>query len=166
MRQSGVIGTGAIRKNKRIRAWRDIHEKSGKDHLEGKSGNGDFSVFIAVITGLMTPLVIQYEEQAVDSISLFLKGSSSARDVLSPFLLLTGAYICTCMLPVLAEFFYEKLRMRADRVFHRKRIDKMQTVRYQYTEDRDVMDLYARIEKIWTKSWESWRRTSAALRRP
>lgn len=104
-------------------------------------------LLLAAVSGVMMPLIVKCEEQVVDVILVFLEGAPVSWEIISPLLFLAGGYTCTYLMPVLAELLYERLWMRLDTYFGRQRIGKMQRIQYQCTEEKEVLDLYARIEK-------------------
>lgn len=104
-------------------------------------------LLFAAVSGVMMPLIVKCEEQVVDVILVFLEGAPVSWEIISPLLYLAGGYACTYLMPVLAELLYERLWMRLDTYFGRQRIGKMQRIQYQCTEEKEVLDLYARIEK-------------------
>ncbi len=101
----------------------------------------------AVLTGIMTPLTVRFEEQVINLIGETLNGGSPASAVILPFVQLIGAYICIYILPAAAGLLYERIRMNSDFWFRRKVIGKMQTISYQYAENKEIMDLYSRVNK-------------------
>ncbi len=104
-------------------------------------------LLLAAVSGVMMPLIVKCEEQVVNVILAFLEGAPVSWEIISPLLYLAGGYACTYLMPVLAELLHERLWMHLDAYFGRQRIGKMQRIQYQCTEEKDVLDLYARIEK-------------------
>lgn len=100
-----------------------------------------------VVSGMMSPLILYCEQQVINAISLFLNRTSVLESVGAPFWGLIGAYICVDILPVFTELLHVKLEAASGLTFHRQLIDKMQTIRYQCVEDKEVTDLYFRIGK-------------------
>ena len=67
-------------------------------------------ILITLITGLLTPVIVQYERELIDALQGALSGSGWDLRLLQPALILLGCYGITYLLPCGSELLYEKLR--------------------------------------------------------
>ena len=104
-------------------------------------------IIISIISGLITPVIIRKEEEIINAIELFLLDYNAWLDLLSPFLVLMIAYFGSSCLPICKELLNERVAKKLDLVLHQQIFKKMQEVKYQYVEDRNIIDLCTRINR-------------------
>ena len=102
-------------------------------------------ITLAILAGLVTPVIIMKEEEIINAIEMFLSGHNAWGDLLIPFLALTIAYLGSSFLPICKDLLNERVAKKLDYIVHQQIFIKMQEVKYQYVEDHNIIDLCARI---------------------
>lgn len=104
-------------------------------------------ILITLITGLLTPVIVQYERELIDALQGALSGSGWDLRLLQPALILLGCYGITYLLPCGSELLYEKLRAAGEGLLSRSSLEKLQRIEYRFLEEPDTADLLSRVAK-------------------